>query len=370
MEEKKKLNWFQRFYMAIFKIEDYHKFFEEKWTKALGYFTILALIVALLFGLISSLDFSGMFERGYSFFKTLPEFEYKDKALTENVYASGYDEEFNTFFVMDTSKDYTDFSKVSEVAEKEYGNNYIDSEIKVFVYKTTTFCDYYGNIIKLNYAENLDVQGIKSFSKNELVEGLDNGGKDRVYIFYYVYAAVINFVSIFTTFILDIVMLAIFADIVGMLVCKVKIRFREGFSLGVYAVTLPILISLIYSVINYFTGFYMEYISYMTLIIEYVYVVAVIFMIKSDRMKIQEELIKAEIIREEVAKELEDKRQEEKQEDKNEETENNYIAENKVENKTEEVSANEENKTNEESTQNQVETDLEEDNKPKEIEEN
>lgn len=366
MEEKKKLNWFQRFYMAIFKIEDYHKFFEEKWTKALGYFTILSLIVALLFGLISGLDFSGMFERGYSFFKTLPEFEYKDKTLTENVYASGYDEEFNTFFVMDTSKDYTDFSKVSEVAEKEYGNNYLDSEIKVFVYKTTTFCDYYGNIIKLNYAENLDAQGITSFSKNELVEVLDNGGKNQVYIFYYIYAVVINFVSIFTTFILDVVMLAIFADIVGMLVCKVKIRFREGFSLGVYAVTLPMLISLIYSVINYFTGFYMEYISYMTLIIEYVYVVAVIFMIKSDRMKLQEELIKAEIIREEVAKELENKKVEEqeevKQEEKTEDVENKDV--------TEETTENEENKTNEETTQNQVETDLEEDNKLKEIEEN
>lgn len=368
MEEKKKLNWFQRFYMAIFKIEDYHKFFEEKWTKALGYFTILSLIVALLFGLISGLDFSGMFERGYSFFKTLPEFEYKDKALTENIYASGYDDEFNTFFVMDTSKDYTDFSKVSEVAEKEYGNNYLDSEIKVFVYKTTTFCDYYGNIIKLNYAENLDAQGITSFSKNELVEVLDNGGKDQVYIFYYIYAAVINFVTIFTTFILDVVMLAIFADIVGMLVCKVKIRFREGFSLGVYAVTLPILISLIYSVINYFTGFYMEYISYMTLIIEYVYVVAVIFMIKSDRIKLQEELIKAEIIREEVAKELEDKKEEEKQEEiKQEEDKTEEV---KDKNVTEEATVNEENKTNEETTQNQVETDLEEDNKPKEIEEN
>ena len=366
MEEKKKLNWFQRFYMAIFKIEDYHKFFEEKWTKALGYFTILSLIVALLFGLISGLDFSGMFERGYSFFKTLPEFEYKDKTLTENVYASGYDEEFNTFFVMDTSKDYTDFSKVSEVAEKEYGNNYLDSEIKVFVYKTTTFCDYYGNIIKLNYAENLDAQGITSFSKNELVEVLDNGGKNQVYIFYYIYAVVINFVSIFTTFILDVVMLAIFADIVGMLVCKVKIRFREGFSLGVYAVTLPMLISLIYSVINYFTGFYMEYISYMTLIIEYVYVVAVIFMIKSDRMKLQEELIKAEIIREEVAKELENKKVEEQEEVKQEEKTKD------VENKdvTGETTVNEENKTNEETTQNQVETDLEEDNKLKEIEEN
>ena len=366
MEEKKKLNWFQRFYMAIFKIEDYHKFFEEKWTKSFGYFTILSLIVALLFGLISGLDFSGMFERGYSFFKTLPEFEYKDKTLTENVYASGYDEEFNTFFVMDTSKDYTDFSKVSEVAEKEYGNNYLDSEIKVFVYKTTTFCDYYGNIIKLNYAENLDAQGITSFSKNELVEVLDNGGKNQVYIFYYIYAVVINFVSIFTTFILDVVMLAIFADIVGMLVCKVKIRFREGFSLGVYAVTLPMLISLIYSVINYFTGFYMEYISYMTLIIEYVYVVAVIFMIKSDRMKLQEELIKAEIIREEVAKELENKKVEEqeevKQEEKTEDVENKDV--------TGETTVNEENKTKEETTQNQVETDLEEDNKLKEIEEN
>ena len=361
MEEKKKLNWFQRFYMAVFKIEDYHKFFEEKWTKALGYFTILSLIVALLFGVISSLDFSGLFERGYSFFKTLPEFEYKDEALTENVYASGYDEEFNAFFVMDTSKDYTEFSEITEKVKEEYGDNYIDSGIKVLVYKTTTFCDYYGEIIKLNYAENLDMQGITSFSKTELIDILENGGKNQIYIFYYIYAAVVNFVSIFTTFILDIIMLAIFADIVGMLVCKVKIRFREGFTLGIYAVTLPIVISLIYSIINYFTGFYMEYISYMTLIIEYVYVVAVIFMIKTDRMKLQEELIKAEVIRAEVQKELENKNGNVSEEVK----ESEEIKEDIVE----EV-GNEENKVENETTENQIETDLEEDNKLKEKEEN
>lgn len=353
MEENKKLNWFQRFYMAVFKIEDYHMFFAEKWTKALGYFTILTLLVACMFSVVSSLDFSSKFERGYSFFKTLPEFEYKDEKISENVYASGYDEEFSTFFVMDTNKDYEEYSEVEKISKEEHGNNFIDSSVHVFVYKSKAFINYYGSIFKLDYKDNLDAQGITEFSRNEIVDVLENGGKNQVYIFYYIFSVVTNFISIFVTFILDIIMLAIFADIIGMLVCKVKIKFREGFALGTYAVTLPILISLIYSIVNYFTGFYMEYISYMTLIIEYVYVVAVIFMIKTDRIKMQEELAKIEITRAEVAQELEEKNDAESEE-KIDDTEE------KVEEKVE---------TKEDTSENQIEADLQEENKEKEAEE-
>ena len=334
MEEKKKLNFFQRFYMAIFKLEDYTKFFEEKWTKALKYFTLLSLLVAVLFGIVAVMDFYGMFEKGYSFFKTLPEFEYKNNVLTDNVYASGYDEEYSTFFVMNTNKS---LDEVKEAKEdfSGYGDNYLDSEIRVFLYKDGAVIDYLGENIEFKYNEFLNEQGIIEFSKTNLINELESGAKTQVYIIYYVYATVVNFISIFVTYVLDIIMLAIFADIIGLFVCKVKIKFSEGYTVASYAVTLPLVITLIYSIVNYFTGFYMEYITNMTVIIEYVYIIAVMFMIKSDRQKMQEELVKVEEVHSEIIKEIEEKKEEVK--------ENSNVKEKSVETKEETLENQEEN---------------------------
>lgn len=323
MEEKKKLNFFQRFYMAIFKLEEYPKFFEEKWTKALGYFTLFIFLVSLIIGVVGTAEFVSMFEKGYSFFKTLPEFEYKDNTFSDNVYSYGYDEEYGVFFLMDTYKDFDTFSEVEEKIKDEYGASYLDSNISIMVYKGVAYCNYYGEILEINYNDTFNVQGITSFSKNEVVNLLDNGGKTQAYLIYYAYVTVLNFVSMFFSYIIEIIMLAIFVDILGLTICKVKIKFREGFAIGSYAITLPVVITLIYTIVNYFTGFYMEYISYMTVIIEYVYVVAVMFMIKSDRQKLQEELAEVEVVHSEVVKELEEKKENKK--DKEDDKEENPV---------------------------------------------
>lgn len=320
METNEKLGFFKKFYMAIVKIDEYARFLEEKTSKAIGYFTILVLLTSTIFGVISTIDFGLKFSRGYEFFKTLPEFEYKDGILEDGVYASGYDEEFETFFVMDTSKDYKNISEVEEHQKESFGNNYLDSSIRILVYKSKAFIDYEGTLIEITYNEFTSETGIESITKQNLIDEYETIGLYGVSGVFFAYGVILNFITMFTTYILDIVMLGILAQILAMIICRIKMTFSQGITLGCYAITLPIVLSVIYSVVNYFTGFYMEYFSYMTLIIEYLYIVAVIFILKSDKLKMEEELAKIMEKHEEFKKErIEEEKKEEEPKDKVEE---------------------------------------------------
>ena len=59
MEEKEqKMNFFKRFYMSIFKLEEFPKLFTEKVSKAIGYFAVLILITVLILNFFNIMQFS------------------------------------------------------------------------------------------------------------------------------------------------------------------------------------------------------------------------------------------------------------------------------------------------------------------------
>lgn len=305
MEEKEqKMNFFKRFYMSIFKLEDFPKIFTEKVSKSIGYLAVLILITVLILNFFNIMQFSKMFEKGFKFIKTLPDFKYENGTLPDNLYASGFDEEYNVFFIMDTSKDFKEVKEVTDFADKEYGNNYLDADVSILSYKKEMFVNYYGTQMLIKYNDVLTEQNITEFELKELIEDIEDFGLNNINIVYYLYLTVFEFIALFTSILLDAIMLAIFASIAALMICRVDLKFKQGFVMACHVMTLPIVITLIYNLANILTGFYMEYFSYMILIIEYIYVVAVIFMLKSDKQKMEEELAKVEEARKEVASEI------------------------------------------------------------------
>lgn len=324
MEEKEqKMNFFKRFYMSIFKLEEFPKLFTEKVSKAIGYFAVLILITVLILNFFNIMQFSKMFEKGFEFIKTLPNFKYENGTLPDNLYASGFDEEYNVFFVMDTSKDFKEVKEVTDFADKEYGNNYLDADVSILSYKTEMFVNYYGTQMLINYNEILTEQNITEFELNELIKDVEEFGLNNINIVYYLYFTVFEFIALFASLLLDAIMLAIFASIASLMICRVDLKFKQGLVMACHAMTLPIVITLIYNLANILTGFYMEYFSYMILLIEYIYVVAVIFMLKSDKQKMEEELAKIEETRKEVAAKIAEENEVVTTLDENEMTEKN-----------------------------------------------
>ncbi len=97
---------------------------------------------------------------------------------------------------------------------------------------------------------------------------------------------------------------------------KIRLRYKATFNIGVHALTLPLLLNLIYIIVNLFTGFEIRHFQWMYTSISYIYVVVAILMIKTEIINQKIQLIKLREIQANEAKKAEEKDTEEKEKDK------------------------------------------------------
>ena len=142
---------------------------------------------------------------------------------------------------------------------------------------------------------------------------------------------IISLVYLFIIYTLEILIDVLLLSVVGYLVTKivnVKFKYRSIFNMSIYALTLSILLYLIYTIVNIFTMFTVKYFDIAYNAIAYIYMITAILTIKSDLIKQQIEL---QMIQKEQKKVKEEKRE---KKEKKEEKENSKKPEDK-ENKKE-----------------------------------
>lgn len=91
--------------------------------------------------------------------------------------------------------------------------------------------------------------------------------------------------------------------------------------MGIHALTLPIVLNIIYVLINGLTGFVVKYFQIMYTAISYIYIITAIFMIKSDYIKRKIELQKIQSQQAKIKMEIESKKQKEEDEDSDQKNE-------------------------------------------------
>ena len=99
-------------------------------------------------------------------------------------------------------------------------------------------------------------------------------------------------------------------------------RYVAIFNMAVYAITLSIILNIIYLIVNMFVPFTIEYFQVMYIAVATIYLIAAIFIIKSEMIKKQIELMKIEAEQQNVRKEIQeqenpDENKDTKKEDKN-----------------------------------------------------
>ena len=78
-EENRKMGFFTKLKTSITKLEEYDRFLGQKFSEALGYFTILILIISAILSLVYTYEYSKQLEKGINYIRNeLPEFSYKD----------------------------------------------------------------------------------------------------------------------------------------------------------------------------------------------------------------------------------------------------------------------------------------------------
>ena len=98
-------------------------------------------------------------------------------------------------------------------------------------------------------------------------------------------------------------------------IARLKIKFKNAINIGIYAITLPVILNMIYIVVNGLTGFTISNFQWMYTVISYIYVFIAILMIRTDLINRQLQLIK---IQEEQQKIREETDWEQDKEDKKE----------------------------------------------------
>ena len=304
-ESQKKIGFFKRIKIAIFKLEDYGMFLGERTSVALNFFLILILLISLIISIVSSYNFYKMSNTAYSYIQNeLPNFKYENNILKfeKNLEAYDYDYKFRLYINTDDN--------VSEDILKTYKENMYSDDLGLILLKDKAIYIFDGDVIEQTYQELFSDQylgqlGINFTNKQELVNSIQNIGFGTVINVYFV----ANFISIFTNNVITnlgyLFVVAIFGYIAARF-CGVRFKMSPMISLSVYSLTLSIILSGIYLVIYMLTGFIIKYFDVMYLLIAYVYIIAAILMIKYDLIKQSEELQKIIEVQKQVKKELND----------------------------------------------------------------
>ena len=160
---------------------------------------------------------------------------------------------------------------------------------------------------------------LEKFTKQDAIQYIEGINKlslySSIYFVIFVYLWIIYFISI----LIDILLLSALAWIIAR-VSRMKLKYAPAFGIAIHAITLPLLLNLIYIIINLLTGFRIQYFQLMYNTISYIYVIVAILMIKTDFINRQMELMKLaeeqEKIREELKKQEEEEKEKKKEENK------------------------------------------------------
>lgn len=288
MEEEKKeqVGFFKRVKISIFDFDEYQKlvntdFFNAMFLHLFFFIVILAIVVSV--GV--SVRFYKMSAKGFEFLKTLPDFKYVNGAIEANEYAEGFDDEFSTFFVLDTSKT-GDVEKVKEEVDS-YNVKAVDAEIKIFLFKKGGMIKDGELEIPLYYSSMIASNEFNNYSKTDLINDIESLGLLKLSLIYGVYVFFVETFSVYISLIILLIIPAIYIKLLaGASINKVPLKFLDCYKVACYATSVPFIFMIIYSIVNNITGFEMSNYSDVTSIIEIIIItVATYYIMKNAPLK-------------------------------------------------------------------------------------
>lgn len=271
MEKTKKIGFFKRLKMAIFELENYIQFISEKSGKAIFYSLKLVIILSFIIVAANAIFVYAKYNNPTNYLDNIvPNFVYQDSKLEIDKDDLTTDEKKSTAEVM---------KQLSPSIKKIFSG--------------------------------------QTYSKTDLMQYVQENERNIVIIG----VAVVFIEGIFDLFIFWI-MIAILTSFIGWIVLKflrIKMKYSRLYALSTYASTLSIILTVIYTMLNTFFGVYIDVFDYLSMLISYIYITAVIYMIKSDLIKQQLELIRIATVQAQVKEQLDKEKEEEEKRKKQEE---------------------------------------------------
>ena len=317
VNRKKDNSFFKKVYNSIVKIEKYPDMAAQGFPKAISYITKLVIILSIVLCLGMVYQTHGLIQDGINYLQNeFPEFSYKDGTLTvdseEPIIIE--DSPVTGMVIVDTITE--DENKINEyiTSIEKAGDGIIVLKDKVKLKNVSVT-----GTIEYNYKDVLGQMQIQEFTKQDVIKYANSSQIINLYISIFITMFVYVFIMYFITTITNAFLLSIFGYLTTW-IAKIRMRYVAVFNMTVYALTLSIILNIIYVAINIFINFNIEYFQVMYVAVSAIYLVAAIFILKGEFIKKQQELMKiAEV--EAVVKQQLDKEKEEKQEEQKREKE-------------------------------------------------
>lgn len=339
-EKNKKEGFFKKILKSIKDFDKYEDFALERPVEAFKYLIkLIALLCAIVcvaytYKIVDNVNklYIGVKDK-------IPEFSYENGELIADTEEPTIIEDYGDMIgtiIIDTQNDTSKIKENYSESIEKYGSAIIFTKNNVNIYNSQVT----GNL-SYNYSDILSQYNVQSFNKQDLINNIENTNiisvSFSIYFVMFIYLFILYFISIM----MDVLILSLLAYIISR-VSRIKLKYAPSFNIAVHSITLPVMLNLIYIIVNLLTGFEIKYFQIMYNTISYIYVVVAILMIKTDFINRQAELIK---IAQEQMKIKEELKKQEEQKEKNKEDNNDKPVE--KDNKKEEKDKKEEKKKKE-----------------------
>lgn len=314
--DETKLSFWEKIKISIFKFEDYQKLAAQKIGKTITYLLKLMLI----FSAIASIAVTFQFIKEGSklirhFDEAIETLQFENGMLTvipkehkEEAIVIETSEHVNTKIIIDTRE-------TKQIQIDEYTKNIEGYQVGVIVLKDKIV--FKTNLMTMTTTVSLtdiaEQYNINYLDKQNIMQFLSGSQAYMIVIMFFITMMIYLFIIYFSTALLDAILYSILGYIEGM-ISKLRLRYSAVYNIAIHAMTLPIILNLIYLVVNTLTGFTIKYFQIMYTAITCIYVITAILMIKSDVIKKQMELSKIIEEQEKIRQEMIRKEQEEKEE--------------------------------------------------------
>ena len=323
IEEKKKehrevkgIGFFKKIKYSIFNIEKYPEMATEGIGNTLSYIAKLVMILAVVLSLWILYQTYQMINDGTSYLENeFPDFSYSDGMLTvDSEEAIVIENEQFGKIIVDTNTDSEETINQYLNQINEYGAGAIVLKNRVVLKNITMIGE-----VSYNYKESLDTMNLTEFSKQDVINYVQNGQINTLYFSLFISLFIYSFAMYF----INTLWYAIIIGLVGyftMWILKMKMRYVAVFNMSIYALTLSTILNILYLIVNMLFNFTIEYFSIMYVTVATIYLLAAIFILKTDLMKKQAEVMKIVEAQQIVKKELEEQEKDKKEQKEKEET--------------------------------------------------
>ena len=316
-KELKGKGFFKKVKYSVFNIEKYPEMATEGLGKALSYIAKLVVILAIVLSIWTLWQTYQIIKEGVSYLENqFPDFSYSDGILTVNTEEPiTIDNEQFGRIIVDTKTD-------SEETINQYLNSINEYGAGTLILKNRVVLKNIAMVgeISYNYKESLESINLTTFNKQDVVNYVTGGQINSLYFSIFITL----FIYSFSMYFINTLWYAIIIGLVGyftMFMLKMRMRYVAVFNMAIYALTLSTILNILYVLINMLFNFNIEYFSIMYVTVETIYLLAAIFILKTDLIKKQAEVMKIVEAQQIVKKELEEKEKEEQEKKKEEENE-------------------------------------------------